>query len=502
MKKLFKKLGTIFVSILFLFGNITPLYAASASISVTSSTNKIVVGNTFTVTIKISSSAVLGSWDFTPSYDSSKFKLTSGETSVADVGDGVIKSKSYTYKFKAIGTGTGSITVKSAGAIAWDDESKMGLSIGSKSVTVITQAELQASYSKNNNLKGLSVEGLTLSPEFNKDTTKYTAEADANTNSIRIIANKEDSKAHVSGDGYKDVSEGENKFEITVIAENGSTKVYTVVVNVIDPNPIEVTINGEKYTVVKRESNLEAPETFEKTTITINDQTIPAFYNEINDYTLIGLKNKDGDTSLYIYNKEKNTYSLYSEVKLDQIKIYPLPMDMNIKDYSKTNIKINDVDFEALRYKNSEYYVIKARDFSNGKDNYFTYDSITNTIIRYTDENTKPLQEELSLYKKLIIILGAETVFVIFVLISILISRLRNNNKRKKILRKRINEEKELIEKNIENTQKTDKIEINHDKENTKNKKIKNEENSRKEVLKNGKSKERKEQKEDSKNNN
>jgi hypothetical protein len=54
--------------------------AASATISVSSSTSKVVVGNTFTVTIKISSSTSLGSWEFTPSYNTKLFKLTSGET--------------------------------------------------------------------------------------------------------------------------------------------------------------------------------------------------------------------------------------------------------------------------------------------------------------------------------------------------------------------------------------------------------------------------------------
>ena len=55
MKKIIKYLCGIVLSILFLFMNIDTLNAASASISVPSSASTVVIGNTFTVTIKISS---------------------------------------------------------------------------------------------------------------------------------------------------------------------------------------------------------------------------------------------------------------------------------------------------------------------------------------------------------------------------------------------------------------------------------------------------------------
>ena len=294
MKKIFKYLSLIIVSTLIMISGTIVVNAASASISITSGTSRIVVGKEFKVTIKISSSGLLGSWEFTPSYDSKKLKMISGESSIADVGDGKIKSKSYTYKFKAIGTGISNISVKSAGALAWD-ESKLSLSIGSKTIKVITQAELEASYSKVNTLKSLSVDGLELSPSFKSDTLNYTANADSNTTSVNVKCSVTDSKASVSGCGNHDVSEGDNKINIVVTAENGSTRTYTVTINVTDPNPIEVEIDNNKYVVVKRESNLECPSDYEKKEITINDQKIPAFYNELNNFTLVGLKNSDGD---------------------------------------------------------------------------------------------------------------------------------------------------------------------------------------------------------------
>ena len=45
---------------------------------------------------------------------------------------------------------------------------------------------------------------------------------------------------------------GTNAFEIVVKAQNGAEKVYKLTVNVIDENPIEVTIDNKKYTVVRK----------------------------------------------------------------------------------------------------------------------------------------------------------------------------------------------------------------------------------------------------------
>ena len=230
MKKIIRIIFTILVFTLL------TAHIHAASIKVTSGTSQTVVGNTFTVTIKVSSDSPLGAWEYTLNYDTGKFKLVSGENPVADVANnGSTKSKSYTYKFKAIGTGSGSIGVKSVGVIGWD-KNKQSVSTSSKTVKVITQAQLQASYSKDNYLKSLSIDGLKLTPAFKKDVMEYRAEANANTTSINIKATKNDSKSSISGAGKHNVGEGENKFNITVKAQNGSTRTYKVIVNVIDPN--------------------------------------------------------------------------------------------------------------------------------------------------------------------------------------------------------------------------------------------------------------------------
>ena len=495
MKKILKTLSILIVSLLF---TIT-VDAATAKITVSTSKSQVVVGNTFTVTTKISGSG-LGSWQWTLNYDTKKFKLVSGGN-VFFFSESGENQKSKTWTLKAIAKGSGTISVKAAGAFAYKDESTMKVTTNSKTVKVITQAELEASYSKDNNLKSLSVEGLKLEPEFNKDTTDYKVTAESNTTEIKINATKSDSKADLSGTGTFKVTEGENKFTITVEAENGSIKKYNITVNVTDPNPITASINDKNYTVVKRESNLTKPEDYEKTEITINESKVPAFYNEVNNFTLVGLKDENGDISLFLYDKETNTFSEYKEIKLDQIKLYPLSIDKEIDNYKLTKIKINDIEFDALMLDNSDYAIIHAQNMNNGTSDYYTYDTKTNTVIRYTDETLKPLKDKITKYEKMIILLCGETLLVFFILICILIAKIRNNKKRKKIhkmmLKQKELEEKQKQESNIKEEKQEIKEENNSEEKNKDEKEIQDEET--KEEIKEDKTKKNKKDKKDKK---
>lgn len=456
MKKTYKKLF-IFLTLILIFP--LHIFASSASINVASSVSKIVVGKTFNVTIKISSSEVLGSWEWTIDYDKSKFKLQSGQQTVADYGNGSKKSASYTYSFKAIASGSGNITVKSYGGYTWS-ENKLNISKNTKTVKVITQSELESSYSKNNDLSNLEITGYTLEPSFSKNTTEYKVTTEANTEEIEINAKTDDSKASINGDGKKSVTEGENKFEITVTAENGSTKTYTVIVNVTDPNPIEININDQKYVVVKRESNLEAPANYETKEIQINDTTVPALYNELNDITLVGLKDNEGNINLYIYDEKENKYTKYSEVILSSSKILPLNINETITGYKKDKVTINDIEYEALT-NNSDYVIIYARDLETGKNDYYMYDTITKTAIRYDKTTILDFEKKLNKNKKIIMLLLIETLIMFIIVISLLISNLKRKNKIKKEKQKRIEKDNKIKEENDnKEIKKDDNIEI------------------------------------------
>jgi len=397
------------------------VFAASGSINVTG-TNSAVVGSTVTVTVKLSSSTGIGSWEYLINYDSSMLKLIEGKTKVADFTSekGGVKSKSYTLKFKALKSGNAKVSVGSYAMYAYTDESSMSVSAGSKTIKIMTQAELEATYSKNNNLKSISVDGYEITPTFKKDVLEYSVELPSNVESIKVSASVEDSKARVSGTGEISVSEGENKIELVVTAENGSTKTYTINANVIDASPIEVSVNGEKWTIIKRASLLTKPELFTETSVKIGDNDIPAFYSEITKLTLVGLKNSEGLIKLFTYKDGK--YEEYNELKLGNSTLLLKPLKE--KDFfKKTSIMINEIKYDCLKVsEKSDYALFYALNMQTGKKDYYLYDSNEQTLQRYDDELVnvwlEELKEEKENTKILYVIIAVLIIFVIVIMIT------------------------------------------------------------------------------------
>ena len=116
------------------------VYAASATIKAVPSASKVQVGQTFTVTVSVSSSKALGSWQFNVGYDSNVFQyvssnMESGLSSVGFVSNSGTKNKTYKLTFKAKKEGTGSISVNNAEVYSFDEET-LSTSRASTTITV------------------------------------------------------------------------------------------------------------------------------------------------------------------------------------------------------------------------------------------------------------------------------------------------------------------------------------------------------------------------------
>lgn len=442
-----KKISVILFGLILTFTSIIRVNAASASISVSTNKSSLVVGNTVNATVTIYSSGGIGSWEYTISYDTSKLKLISGDVSVADVAPSSgVTSKSYNYTFKAIASGSASIGVKSYGVVNWDVED-LSTSASSKTVSIITEQELVASYSKDNNLSSIEVEGYSLDKTFDKDTLEYTVTVPSDTLKINLTATLSDSKASLSGIGEFDVSEGDNKFDIIVTAENGNTKTYSVTIKVEDTNPITTIINNKKYTVVKRKSNLTAPNTYEETTITINDTEVPAFISNITNFTLVGLKDEEGNISLFLYDKENNKYSIYKEIKTTGIVIYPMEPSKIPSGYKKVTISINDEEVTAYKSTSDEFYLLYGINIENNKKDFYEYDKVNNTMSRYNGTIIEELTKRNENYMMIILVLGVETIVLVMIL---LITLINNRRRKKRIMKKRKENMKKESETNEE----------------------------------------------------
>lgn len=81
----------------------------------------------------------------------------------------------------------------------------------------------------NNNLKILKIEGVELTPEFNANVTEYSIQlTNYKENELKILAEAEDNKSTVKIEGNTNLKLGENVITITVTAEDGTKKVYTI----------------------------------------------------------------------------------------------------------------------------------------------------------------------------------------------------------------------------------------------------------------------------------
>lgn len=451
-----KKIKVILISLFCLLVIPKTVFAASGKINV-SGTSTVVVGNNVTVTVTLSSSTLIGSWEMSLNYDKNYLQLRSatsesnGIRMAASTATGV-KSKSYTFTFKTLKKGSTSVSVGGYLAYAYADLSEISLSSNSKKINIITQAELEASYSKNNNLASLGVEGFTLTPEFNANTLEYSVIVPEDTKNVNLTGTVQDKKASITGVGVQQVNQGNNKFLVTVKAENGSEKTYTINVDVKDENPIEVTVGDKKYTVVKIKENLPIASLYNEYSIKINEFDIPAYKNDYTGLVLVGLKDTEGNISLFIYDDENNSYKEYNELKSSQITIYPLKPEENVEGYKKGNVKIQDIDVEGFYLnEDSDFFVIYGVNVETGDKGFYMYDKKMQTLIKYNDELSSLLSEKIKLYTYIIIGFISLSV-VMLIIIIVLVCKKGKKKKRgkdkEKVVEEKINKEdkNEIIE--------------------------------------------------------
>lgn len=423
----------ILYSLLGLFMLLIPTLSANAAtlnISLSQSNSKIVVGNYITYTVRLSSSSAIGGTRYSFTYDSSKLTLISGTPNGLSYDfHGTEKSITYTFKFKAKASGNTTVNFVLNEAIDWDGNNFSYNKTTSKTTQIITQKELEASYSKNNYLSSLAVDNYSLSPSFNKNTLEYTLTLENDVRRINVTGNKEDSKASITGLGKHDLAEGLNKIEILVTAQNGSTRTYIINATVKELSPIVVEVDGKKYNVVRKEELLTAPNsTYESTTIKIGEEEVPAFTNKKINITLVGLKDEEGNIALYKYDNEK--YTIYQEIQSKGIIIIEAPTQEIPKKYQKVTLKINEKTVTAYQKDtSSSYYLLYGTNIENGKTNLYQYDSKENTLQIFDLTSLKRTENKEKKYAYMILGLGTILVITYFIL---LISAIRKKVKSKK----------------------------------------------------------------------
>lgn len=250
-----RKLFTILATVLLILIPIQPVKAATFSGTI-SAPSKITAGQQFTVTFGVANVTNMYGATIGFSYDTSKltlvsssglndFNLTQGVNLVVDrltPKSGTFGIASIVFKAK---------TTFALGQTAWIKYGSSEYPISYANLTTdIYAAEATKTIniqmvSDNTYLKSLTVSQGTLN--FDKNTTYYKVVVENDITSITLAASPEYSKSTVSGTGTKNLSVYSNLFNLTVTAESGDKRTYTVEVQRKDENGLAAPPSTNTY---------------------------------------------------------------------------------------------------------------------------------------------------------------------------------------------------------------------------------------------------------------
>lgn len=180
---------------------------------------------------------------------------------------------------------------------------------------------------------------------FRSNTTSYSVTVPADTESVEVYAEAQDSNATISGTGTVNLQEGENTINVVVTAEDGTTKTYTIIIT------REAAENTEENTEIIEGEGLAS--------LSIqNIELSPKFETNVYEYTA---KYIGEDTTLQIEANPTNEEYLVEIVGNEDLKegenlITILVSDSDGNNVATYQITVNKslVDEEALAREQAE----------------------------------------------------------------------------------------------------------------------------------------------------
>lgn len=413
MKKNVKKILS-FVIILLLCINV-PVFnskAADVNVTIALSASTVNVGDTVTATISVSGSNI-SAYTIYVSYSSGILSYSSGSGMVSGGGGTATISGtgagSVSITFTAISSGTASISTY--GDDAWSiDAAPLSISHAGVNVTVSapsTTETPQATETPGNTteattentteatteeeddgkcyLKSLSISPGTLEPAFSPRTTSYFVQVEEDVTAIDVNAIAEYSSSRVNVSGASSISQGENYITITVTSENGATKNYYIrVMAGKEKGDPAVTINGKKLDFVLDKDIEDIPEGFKAVDETYEDWDIVAFMSPNKKLLLVCLADENEKRSLYIYDKEKNIFTLYKEHFAGENRYVILEWREDIalpEGCEEAQLRIDGELIQGYRL-DGDFYLLYAMNIE-GDEGIYLYDYKEKTFMRY-----------------------------------------------------------------------------------------------------------------------
>ncbi len=245
-----KKLSSSILILALCVAMTIPLHTAAASVlSTLSGPGTVRVGDTITLSFNLNGNGIYGA-SGTLSYDSNQVTLSgtsqtigspwivefNGNNFVAydnNLSSPINGNKTLftvTFKIKSLSIGS---NIKISYTDVKTSDGNADANVG----TVTYSTTVAAPLSTNSNLANLTVNNATISPGFSAETTNYTASVPFEISKLDVKATAVDEKAKVVINSPILTPNGTTNVTVTVTAENGSKKTYTIAVTrAKDPN--------------------------------------------------------------------------------------------------------------------------------------------------------------------------------------------------------------------------------------------------------------------------
>ena len=462
-----KKIKILLISLISMFAFNTNVYAASSSISVSS--GNVYVGDSFTVSLYVNSSAA---WNVHVTASGPVSGCTIHKADASD--DALDTNRSFSATCTATGEGTivirlsGDVTSASDGNAVPVSESR-SVSVSQKPAPTPSPTPSQSgnnnnnnnnnqtnnnnnkqnstqndgdNKSKNNNIKNISVDGYNL---IKVDSNNYTLSVTNDVTNINVKATAEDAKSKVTGTGNHNINVGENNIELIVTAENGSQNKINIKVTRKDGyylEDLDLILNNNKITDINitiKSDTIITKEDLEK----IKNSKKTVKFNYYNDdkslaysWIIDGSKIKTtSNLSTIITNDSDNKKDMlklsnYADGLFVVLKQNDLPLGTKLKLFVGNKYENNDF-VNVYSYRNNKLYLLKNKikmdngyvefDLDNASEYFVTMSIIPNTNITTKVENN----EEISILPIIILI-------ICLVIIGIIIIFIIKNKRKKK----------------------------------------------------------------------
>ena len=462
-----KKIKILLISLISMFAFNTNVYAASSSISVSS--GNVYVGDSFTVSLYVNSSAA---WNVHVTASGPVSGCTIHKADASD--DALDTNRSFSATCTA--TGEGTIVIRLSGDVTSASDGNAVPVSGSRSVSVSQKPAPTPSptpsqpgnnnnnnnnnqtnnnnnkqnstqndgdnKSKNNNIKNISVDGYNL---IKVDSNNYTLSVTNDVTNINVKATAEDAKSKVTGTGNHNINVGENNIELIVTAENGSQNKINIKVTRKDGyylEDLDSILNNNKITDINitiKSDTIITKEDLEK----IKNSKKTVKFNYYNDdkslaysWIIDGSKIKTtSNLSTIITNDSDNKKDIlklsnYADGLFVVLKQNDLPLGTKLKLFVGNKYENNDF-VNVYSYRNNKLYLLKNKikldngyvefDLDNASEYFVTMSTIPNTNITTKVENNEKIS-----------ILPVIILTICLVIIGIIIIFIIKNKRKKK----------------------------------------------------------------------